>query len=337
MRTILILLSLLFFSIKTYSQINPQYEFYSNYDISALTGGVKNCIDEADCIEYALKLYDIVKCDSISEGDKFMAQLYAGLICHNNKGKIESASDLESVLIKVAYMNDRQRIDLLARLYEIEKKCYIMYDTTDGEALDFKTERNEGDNVIPVNFGAQLVSTSKGPNGIHCLKFANPVTDIDANLFSENVSSIVLPISKKLNYCNNSRKDVSNLKHIEGYDVKNNFLIDRDSTLIVGAVYGLSEIYVPNYVKTLGEDCFRNSKLERINIPSSVRTIKAGAFDKCTELKDIIFESEHIVDIDENAFYGESVNLLNIYVPKNMQKLYKNKYPFLKKRIMAKK
>lgn len=335
MRTILILLSLLFFTIKTYSQVNPQYEFYSNYDISALTGGVKNCVDEAECIEYALKIYDIVKCDSIGEGDAFMAQLYAGLICHNNKGKIESASDLESVLIKVAYMNDRQRIDLLSRLYEIEKMCYIMYDTTDGEALNFKTERNEEDDAISVNFGTQLVSTSKEGEGKLCLKFANPVTDIDANLFSENVSSIVLPVSKKLNYCNNARKDVSNLKHIEGYDVKNNLLIDSDSTLIAGAVFGLSEISLPDYVKTLGEDCFRNSQLERINIPSSVRTIKAGAFDKCIELKDIIFESENIVDIDENAFYGESVNLLNIYVPKKMQKLYKNKYPFLKKRIMV--
>lgn len=337
MRTIFISLGLLLCTIKIYSQTNPQYEFYSNYDISALTDGVKNCVDEAECIEYALKLYDIVKCDSIGEGDKFMAQLYAGLICHNNKGKIESASDLESVLVKVAYINERQRIDLLVRLFEIEKNCYIMYETSNGEALKFKTERNDKDNLIPVNFGTQIVSTSKERDGAFCLKFANPVTDIDANLFSENVSSIVLPISKNLNYCNNARKDVSNLKHIEGYDVKNNLLIDSDSTLIVGAVSGLSELSVPNCVKVLGEDCFRNSKLERIIIPLSVTTIKSGAFDKCVELKDIVLESENVVDIDENAFYEESVNAFNIYVPKKILKLYKKKYPVLKKRFIVQK
>lgn len=334
MRTILILLGFLFCTIKTYSQTNPQYEFYSSYDISALTGGVKNCVDEAQCIECALKLYDIVNCDSIGEDDEFKALFYAELICHKNKGKIDSVSDLESVSVIVKYMNDRQRIDLLVRLYEIEKNCYIMYDTTDGEALNFKTERNDEDNVIPVNFGSQLVSTSKERDGVLCLKFANPITDIDANLFSENVSSIVLPISKTLNYSNNARKDVSNLKHIEGYNVKNNLLIDKDSTLIVGAVYGLSECTVPNYVKTLGEDCFRNSKLERINIPSSVTTIRSGAFDKCIELKEIILECENVVDIDENAFYEDSVNALKIYVPKKMQKSYKKKYPLIKKRFI---
>lgn len=337
MRTTLILLGLLFCTIKTYSQTNPQYEFYSNYDISALTGGVKNCVDEAECIEYALKLYDIVKCDSIDEGDKFMAQLYAGLICHNNKGKIESASDLESVLVKVAYMNDRQRIDLIARLFEIEKNCYIVYETTDGETLSFKTDKSKEGDLVEVNFGTQLVSSSKDKDGLFCLKFANPVTDIDANLFSGNIKSIVLPISKKLNYLNNARKDVSNLKHIDGYDVKDNLLIDSDSTLIVGAVFGLTDFSIPNCVKVLGEDCFRNSKLERINIPSSVTTIKSGTFDKCTELRDIVLESESVVDIEENAFYEESVNALNIYVPKKMQKLYKKKYPFLKKRFAVQK
>ena len=335
MRTILILLGLLFFTIKTYSQTNPQYEFYSNYDISALTGGVKNCVDEAECIEYALKLYDIIKCDSYRSSD--WERFYAKQICYKNKEKIESASELEYVLVTVACMTDRQRIDLLTRLYEIEKNCYIMYTTIDGETLNFKTDRNDKHNVIDVDFGTYLVSTSKERDGKFCLKFANPVTDIDANLFSENVSSIVLPISKKLNYCNNARKDVSNLMHIEGYDVKNNLLIDSDSTLIAGAVFGMSEISLPNYVKILGEDCFRNSNLKRINSPSSVTTIKPGAFDKCIELKDIVFESEHVVDIDENAFYGESVNVLNIYVPKKMQKLYKKKYPFLKKRFMVQK
>lgn len=337
MRTILITLGLLFGTTKTFCQTNPQYEFYSNYDISALTGGVKNCVDEAECIEYALKLYDIIKEDSISEGDKFMAQLYTGLICHNNKGKIESASDLESVIVKVAHLNDRQRIDLLARLYEIEKTCYIMYTTTDGNALNFKTDRNDEDNVITVDFGAHLVSNSKDKDDFLCLKFANQVTDIDANLFSENISSIVLPSSKKLNYLNNARKDVSNLKHVEGYDAKNNLIIDGDSTLIVGAVWGMPDFLVPNCVKTLGEDCFRGSKIERINIPSSVMSIRSGAFDKCTELKYIVLEGDHVVDIDVNAFYEDSINMLNIYVPKKMQKLYKKEYPLLKKRFIVQK
>lgn len=333
MRTIFIILGLLFCSIKTFCQTNPQYEFYSNYDISTLTGGVKNCVDEAECIEYALKLYDIIKEDSISEGNKFMAQLYAGLICHNNKGKIESASDLESVIVKVAYMNDRQRIDLLARLYDIEKTCYIKYTTTDGNELNFKTDKNNEANARNVDFGARLISNTKDKDDFLYLKFADQITDIDANLFSEDVSSIVLPSSKKLRYLNNARKDISKLKYIEGYDVKNNLLIDSDSTLIVAAIWGVSEFCVPKSVKVLGEDCFRGCKIERIYIPSSVMSIKSGAFDKCTELKNIVLEGEQVLNIDVNALYKSSINMLNIYVPKKTYKLYKKQYPLLKKQF----
>lgn len=335
MRKLVLLIWLLSFTITTNSQTYPQYEFYSNYDISTLTGGVKNCVDEAESIEYALKLYEIIKEDSLSEGEKFMAQLYAGLICHNNKGKIESISDLESVLVKVAYMNDRQRIDLLARLYEIEKNCYIKYMTTDGDGLNFQSDSKDDEYKITVDFGSHLVSDIKDSVDLHCLKFANPVTQIDANIFSENVCSIVLPISKNLRYLNNARKDVSNLKQIEGYDVKNNLLIDSSGTLIVGAIAGLSEFSVPECIKILGEDCLRNSKLERIVIPQSVSLIKTGAFDKCSVLKDVILKCERVVDLEENVFFEDIINILNIYVPKKTLKQYQKKYPLLKKRFIA--
>lgn len=327
---------LLFGSANAYCQTNPQYEFYFNYDVSALTGGIENCVHEARSIEHTLKLYDILNKDSLSENDKFMAQKHAVLIiCYSSKGQLESAANLESLSYKVACLTDRQRIDLLVRLYNIEKSCYIKYTTTDGEILDFKSEEDD-DGAIPVNFGVSLVSNVREMDGGHCLKFGNPVTEIDANIFAENVSGIVLPTSKSLRYLSNTRKDVYALEHIEGYDVKDHqSLIDKDSVLVVAAVAGLSEFSVPCCVRILGEDCLRNSRLERVVVPLSVTSIKSGAFDKCVNLKEVVLEGEQVMSFEENVFFEDTLESLKIYVPKKVLKLYRKKYPLLKKRFIA--
>ena len=327
---------LLFGSANAYCQTNPQYEFYFNYDVSALTGGIENCVHEARSIEHTLKLYDILYKDSLSENEKFLAQMYAALIiCYSSKGQLESAADLESLFYKVACLTDRQRIDLLVRLYNIEKNCYIRYTTADGEMLGFKSVEDE-DGGISVSFGASLVSNVREEEGVCCLKFGSPVTEIDASIFAENVSSIVLPISKNLRYLSNTRKDVYALEHIEGYDVKDHqSLIDKDSVLVVAAVAGLSEFSVPSCVRILGEDCFRNSKLERVVVPTSVTSIKSGAFDKCANLKEVILEGEQVISFEENAFFEDTLESLKIYVPKKVLKQYRKKYPLLKKRFSA--
>lgn len=321
---------------KMYCQTNPQYEFYSNYDISSLTGGVKNCVEEAKCIEYALGLHDILRKDSLNEVDRLLGSLYLDGICLNNGNGNESNYNRESILIKVMHLNDRQRIDMLTRLYEIENTCYIRYATKDGNKINFQSAADNNEkNLIPVDFGAQLVSNGEYGNN-HVLKFANPITKIDANLFNENIEMVRLPKNTKLSYINNATKNVSNLSWIEGRDAfSDRELISSDSTLIVVATAYLSEYSVPDCVRIIGNDCFRNCGLVKVMIPESVSKIESSAFSGCTNLNELHIQGNTVIELCENAFDENKGATWSIYVPKKILKQYKKKYPYLKKRLVG--
>lgn len=67
-------------------------------------------------------------------------------------------------------------------------------------------------------------------------------------------------------------------------------------------------------------DC---SALKTINIPASVKTIKAAAFSGCTVLNKVTFESEEPVELEDDPFAGVTRNKCAIYVPAKMVKTYR--------------
>ena len=98
---------------------------------------------------------------------------------------------------------------------------------------------------------------------------------------------------------------------------------------------------VPNSVKVIGEDAFRDAKaltdvvisdgvreiehgafyncsnLKRVHIPASVRTIGVGAFGGCSSLTDVVISGD--VKTIYSGTFSECVSLTNVVLPKSLK------------------
>ncbi len=72
-------------------------------------------------------------------------------------------------------------------------------------------------------------------------------------------------------------------------------------------------------VNSLGVRCCSSSTLKSVNIPSTITTIKEGAFEKCTSLASVSFQ-EGVTDIGEGVFQG-CKSLASITLPKTVRSL----------------
>ena len=80
---------------------------------------------------------------------------------------------------------------------------------------------------------------------------------------------------------------------------------------------GVNPLYYMHYVP-LNFLCY-NEKVEKIDIPSGITEIKAWAFYRCTNLKNIILP-ERVEKINRGAFTG-CVSLNEIKLPRNMKEV----------------
>lgn len=74
------------------------------------------------------------------------------------------------------------------------------------------------------------------------------------------------------------------------------------------AFYGLRtlrKVWLPEGLVTIGEACFRNSGLEQIGIPRSVKSIGRDAFRVCKQLRDVLIpEDSALEEIGQLCFLG---------------------------------
>ena len=74
----------------------------------------------------------------------------------------------------------------------------------------------------------------------------------------------------------------------------------------------LTEIYIPETVKTIEFHSFYYSALKKITFPSQLTTIEAGVFQHCNDLKEIILPSK-LKQLGASAFYNcESLEKISI-------------------------
>ena len=232
-------------------------------------------------------------------------------------------------------MNNKEKVQLYHRLYEIEHTSLILYRTMEGDTLEFHPLPDPSGQDGTIDFGATLAGNSEGMYDFtNKLWFTAPVTKIDPTLFSEEVTYIKFPATQGLQYKSSPFINVKNLKQMEGKDVVDDrVLISSDGTLIAAAVAGIDVFTIPETVNAIGAGAFRGCTLKSITISANVKSIGASAFDQCENLEAVTILSEEPIHIDESAFSANKKLKYKIYVPKDCYKAYRKANPSIKKRF----
>jgi hypothetical protein len=240
---------------------------------------------------------------------------------------------VSQLLLLFGVDSNKEKVQILHRMYEIEHTSLIHYMTYDGEPLNFRMDYDTLKEKIEVDFGANLKNNSES-DGVYKLWFASPVTKIDASLFAPNVTYVKLPSTMGLKYESSPSMCVTNLSYLEGFDVVDNrALIDNKGTIIAVAVAGFTDFTIPNQVSKIGDGAFRGCTLNSIMIPENVVTIGEAAFELCTQLESVTILSPIPIQIGKSSFETDRSYEYKIYVPQQCYKAYRKTYPSLKRRF----
>lgn len=103
----------------------------------------------------------------------------------------------------------------------------------------------------------------------------------------------------------------------------------------------LTSVNIPNSVTSINTYAFRNcNKLESITIPSSVTDIGNYAFQYCINLKEVYCMAKQVPNTNTNAFDGDYLESITLYVPEAAIEDYKatapwSNFPTIKKSYLV--
>lgn len=100
------------------------------------------------------------------------------------------------------------------------------------------------------------------------------------------------------------------------YDIINNCLIEKDTQRLVS---GNTKSIIPLGVREIDWHAFYKSKIESIEIPSSVKEISEATFIYCSKLKSVIL-NEGLKVIWESAFAGTKIE--SIMIPSTVERIF---------------
>ena len=102
------------------------------------------------------------------------------------------------------------------------------------------------------------------------------------------------------------------------YRADNDFLFNRDKTLLIAYMGNGENITVPEGVEIIGQNAFGTSGIRQIALPDSVRIIEMYAFSECEKLEETNIKSAE--EIGMSAFSGCRA-LKKITLPQNLKKI----------------
>ena len=156
----------------------------------------------------------------------------------------------------------------------------------------------------------------KNCTGITEINIPSTVTSIGAYAFeATSISSIVIPDKVVLTYDN--QYIFYNCSNLTDVKLPKALAIIPDYTFT--NCKKLSKLEIPNTVTYLGVIFISGTSIEAINLPNSIDTIHANAFNGCTSLKQITLPTS-LKNIDYNAFEN-CTSLEAIEIPSTLQKI----------------
>ena len=216
----------------------------------------------------------------------------------------------------------------------------IWYTSADGNIVEpCSAEYVEYEDIYST-FGANIVSNAyDSEKGGYVIKFDSDVTRIGYAAFYEcsSLTSVTIPDSvttigeDAFNNCSSLTSvtigdgvtiidvyafaDCSSLVEFKGkFAEDNGRVLVIDGTLVAFAPAGLTEYYIPDGVKTIGEVVFYDcSSLTSVIIPDSVTIIGEGAFLFCSSLTSVTIP-DGVTTIGDYAFAG-CCSLTSITIP----------------------
>lgn len=113
--------------------------------------------------------------------------------------------------------------------------------------------------------------------------------------------------------------------------LEDKFVIDSCITKIKGGMFtalsdGITEVVLPDGLRSIPDSCFRHSSIETVTIPASVTSIDSYAFYECTMLTNVEFEGNNLVSIGEHAFSYSSIT--EIKIPEGVSVLHKSCFKY---------
>ncbi len=235
---------------------------------------------------------------------------------------------LLDLLLKKLFLNNAsaQYVATEYEIYKIESRLLLKYTTADDAALPyFKSLEALG-----------TVADHTYDKGTFSAYFTNAPECLDSWVFTDALTSLELPAKADMVYSGSPDMSVANLQEIRGADVhfssNASFLVDKNGTLIAGAVYGKTDILIPAHANSLGTGCLRGAKdLTTVRCRGDVSVIGERALDVPSDLS-LYLERATPVEIHPLAFGDEMP--YRIFVPdKKLAKAYKKLYPQWKKVI----
>ena len=216
----------------------------------------------------------------------------------------------------------------------------IWYTSADGNIVEpCSAEYVEYEDIYST-FGANIVSNAyDSEKGCYVIKFDSDVTRIGYAAFYRcgNLTSVTIPDSVTVIGDGAFQKcisltsatigdgvtiidvyafvDCSSLVEFKGKFVEDNGrVLVIDGTLVAFAPAGLTEYYIPDGVKKIGEVVFLDcSSLTSVIIPDSVTIIGEGAFLECISLTNVTIGNS-VTLIGDYAF-GACISLTSVAIP----------------------
>ena len=141
-----------------------------------------------------------------------------------------------------------------------------------------------------------------------------------SNLTSVMIGNGVTSINDSFSGCV-SLKSFTVSESNSAYSSKDGVLFNKNKTKLVAYPVGKTNTSytIPNSVTSIEDGAFCASKLEKINIPSSVSNIGISAFFDCSSLTSVTIP-DSVTRIEYGAFYGCS-GLTSITIPNSVSKI----------------